>query len=249
MSLVSVGRGSPAIARVLVVVPARDEEELLGRCLRALGRARARLGARRPDVRSHTVVVLDSCTDGSAAEVAAHDCSGLEVRAASVGVARAAGVAAARSRWGRADAQRVWVASTDADSEVPADWLTAQVERADRGADLLLGGVRPDSGIASPDVLSAWEARDRALDRRQRVHGANLGVRLSAYDRAGGFPAVPEHEDVLLVTALRAAGVRESACPSVLTSSRSLGRAPGGFAGYLRRLSAHVAGPEAPPAG
>ncbi len=251
MTVTSLQPGGTGPAHVLVVVPARDEEELLGRCLRAVGRARRELGRRRPGVRSSTVVVLDSCADGSAAVAAAHDCTALEVRLASVGAARAAGVASGRAAIGRPP-HRVWVASTDADSEVPPDWLTAQVARAERGADLVLGAVRPDPATASPAVLAAWRARDRALDRRERVHGANLGARLSAYDRAGGFPRVPEHEDVRLVAALRRAGVREAAGPSVLTSARSLGRVAGGFAGYLRGLSADLepdAVAEAPPAG
>lgn len=251
MSLGATRREVPPVAHVLVVVPARDEEELLDRCLRSLDRARARLAERRPGVRSHTVVVLDSCVDGSAAVVAGHDCAGLEIRAASVGVARAAGVDAGRARWGQADPRRTWVASTDADSEVPGGWLTAQVGAADAGADLLLGSAHPDPVATPLAVLAAWRERDRALDPRARVHGANLGVRLSAYDRVGGFPPVPEHEDVLLVDALRRAGVPEDGCPTVVTSARTLGRAPGGFAGYLRELSARLtpAAQEAPPAG
>jgi hypothetical protein len=69
------------------------------------------------------------------------------------------------------------------------------------------------------------------------VHGANLGVRADAYLRAGGFATLPEHEDVDLVARLRAdprVDVRPSDAADVLTSGRTTGRTPGGYAGYLR---------------
>ncbi|MEP6745038.1 MAG: glycosyl transferase, partial [Gemmatimonadota bacterium] len=56
------------------------------------------------------------------------------------------------------------------------------------------------------------------------------------YLAASGFPLEPEHEDVHLVAHLRAEqGLREVASDRcwVLTSGRSVGRTPGGYAGYL----------------
>ncbi|MFQ6394185.1 hypothetical protein ACLMAJ_12065 [Nocardia sp. KC 131] len=47
-----------AIARVLVVVPVRDEERLLPACLTVLARAAARV-----DVPVRVQLVLDACTD------------------------------------------------------------------------------------------------------------------------------------------------------------------------------------------
>ncbi|MDQ1620699.1 MAG: hypothetical protein QOE19_3268, partial [Actinomycetota bacterium] len=52
------------IDRVGVVVPVRDEQELLPRCLDALEVAIARLTADR-GLPVSAVVVLDRCTDGS----------------------------------------------------------------------------------------------------------------------------------------------------------------------------------------
>ena len=58
---------------------------------------------------------------------------------------------------------------------------------------------------------------------------------LAAFEAAGGFPAVAEHEDVRLVEGLRASGVRIVASDrtQVLTSGRHVGRTPGGYAAYL----------------
>jgi hypothetical protein len=73
------------------------------------------------------------------------DVSGLStvtITSRNVGAARRAGTRAAlRGRAG--PARELWLARTDADSAVPADWLTVMVRAAGRGADLLLGTVLP----------------------------------------------------------------------------------------------------------
>jgi hypothetical protein len=110
------------------------------------------------------------------------------------------------------------------------------VAAARAGHDVLLGPVLPDPSGLSAAVLQEW----RRLHRRGawHVHGANLGVRLSAYLAAGGFPAVRTHEDVHLVEAVRRLGrsivVGED---PVVTSSRLAARAPDGFAHFLARLT------------
>ena len=54
------------VERVVVVVPVRNEERLLGRCLATVQHAADRVRAARPPVRVDVVVALDRCTDGSA---------------------------------------------------------------------------------------------------------------------------------------------------------------------------------------
>ena len=77
---------------VHVVVPAHDEEALLGACLASIADATARLVLHAPGVVARTTVVLDRCTDGSAAVAASYGVDTVVVDAGSVGVARAAGV-------------------------------------------------------------------------------------------------------------------------------------------------------------
>ncbi len=223
---------------VWVVVPAKNEEELLPRCLDALARAVARLEVRRRlDV--SVVVVLDACTDRSAEIVAGHPTiKALRIDAAAVGAARAHGLDTILRRTGAAQRARVWVASTDADTVVPEHWLLRQVEAAAEGLDLLIGSVEPDPADLDPDELVAWWARHTIPEGHDHVHGANLGFRLDAYAAVGGFEPVAVHEDVRLVQALRAAGVRWRATTQtqVLTSGRRWGRTPAGFAAYVRSL-------------
>ncbi len=223
---------------VHVVVPVHDEESLLAPTLEALARAGACVRQRHQGLAVRTTLVLDRCTDGSEAVARGHGADVVLVDAGCVGAARGAGLDRVAVLRGAAPAHRVWVASTDADTVVPDDWLLTQVERA-RHHDLLIGPVRPDPQGIGAGALAEWERRHPPGSFH--VHGANLGFRLSAYQAVGGFAPVPEHEDVLLVSALQAAGFRWSTGPGVVTSSRTAGRTPGGFAGYLAALSRDAA--------
>jgi len=227
-----------AVDRVLVVIPVRDEASLLGRQLGAVATAAAALRRTRPDVDVCTTVVLDSCRDDSAEVASAFpDVHEVTVEVANVGAARGIGVERARRhRPTRAD--RTWVACTDADSEVPVHWLTAQLALAARGFDLVIGTVWPDPTDSAPDRLARWWSRHTLRDDHPHVHGANLGFRLSSYDAVGGFRALTTGEDVDLVDRMRHAGVPWTAASRlpVLTSGRLVGRAPAGFADYLLSL-------------
>lgn len=228
------------IREVGVVIPARNEQQRIGRCLRALARSRALLRELRPEITIRTIVVLDRCTDATGAVVAANRVPIVHVAGGSVGVARAAGsahlLAGARSR-----ASQLWLASTDADSTVPPDWLAGMVEFAERGSDLVIGTALPMPGLA-PALERDWLAAHALRDGHPHVHGANLGIRADAYRAAGGWPHLPTGEDERLVEHALAAGVvptRTSAHP-VRTSTRFTGRAPRGFSSYLRGLAAHA---------
>jgi glycosyltransferase involved in cell wall biosynthesis len=228
------------VTDVHVVVPANDEEVLLPRALRSIARAVARLRRCRPGIRTHVVLVLDACVDGSR-EVAArhHDLTVVEVNHRCVGAARAHGVDVATADVGEPDAARHWMAGTDADCVVPGDWLVRQVMLADAGIDLVTGTVHPDEELDG-DALALWRALHQLGDGHPHVHGANLGIRLSAYREAGGFEPLAVHEDVRLVERVRSAGAACLATSSVhvRTSGRTQGRTPGGFADYLGVLVA-----------
>lgn len=227
-------RCATGLCAVAVVVPARDEEELVARCLASVAAARALLAVQRPEVAVAVVLVSDSSTDRTAEIARGHE--GVEVvvvDAGAVGVARAAGVRRALELLDGPDPASAWLACTDADSVVPEGWLLEQVLLAEDGADVVVGTVRPE-GLEG-DRLERWERTHPEGQPNGHIHGANLGVRLAAFEAAGGFPAVAEHEDVRLVEGLRASGVRIVASDrtQVLTSGRHVGRTPGGYAAYL----------------
>lgn len=237
------GAGSAhPLRRVAVVVPARDEEELLPACLDSIDAARSALRCRRPDVEVVVVVVLDRCTDGTAGVVAARGhVRGVWSDTGAVGAARAAGVAHALGDVPEDVRPATWIACTDADTTVPPQWLWRQVELAEAGSDLVTGTVVPTD--LPGGLFGRWRARHVLGEGHPHIHGANLGVRADAYLAVGGFAPEPVHEDVLLVEAVRAAGRPWVATDTtrVATSARRTGRVVGGgFAGYLRRLAADV---------
>lgn len=207
-----------------VVIPARDEEELIGRCLASVTRAAAMVRAR-----VHVVVVADGCLDRTVA--VARSFRGvrvLEVESSNVGAARAAGARSVLQRG--AD----WIANTDADSTVPLNWLAHQVDLEARGWDVMIGTVRPDFAELSVEQRAAWLSTHGDGQALGNIHGANLGVRASVYRSSGGYEELPEHEDVDLVARLQGARIIASDEAEVVTSARRFGRTPGGYARYLR---------------
>ena len=213
-----------------VVIPARNEEVLLGTCLDAVLCA-----ASHPLLAEEKVliiVVLDACGDRSA-EIAFERGIATEVSTAGlVGAARAIGAARVIEAGAR------WIACTDADTVVAPDWLAAQLGL---GADVVCGTVGVDDwSHHSPAVRRRYAENYLDADGHGHVHGANLGIATHAYERAGGFPPFAFDEDVALVRALQAIGanIAWSAAPRVTTSARAESRAPRGFARHLGLLAA-----------
>jgi glycosyltransferase involved in cell wall biosynthesis len=221
---------------VAVVVPARDEEQLIGRCLQSIMRARSRLLVDHPEVACRVVVVADSCVDDTARIAQAFP--GIRVvscAAGRVGAARSLGIRAVLADAPDPAAADCWIANTDADTVVPENWLSYQWQLAHRGADAMIGTVRPDPADLTPSEWQRWRAGHRPGHPNGHVHGANLGISARAYHLAGGFPAVAEHEDNLIIDRLRALGrtlIASDAC-EVVTSGRRIGRTPGGYASHL----------------
>ncbi len=226
------------ISTVGVVVPARNEQADIARCLDAVDVAVTHLrndSADPPDVR--VVIVLDSCTDGTAALADRPGVELVAVDAGCVGTARAAGAALLLA--GAVRPEQIWLANTDADSTVPSDWLLSMVSAARRVADVVLGTVVPGTGLDHV-ALRAWHDRHDLRAGHGHVHGANFGIRGDVYTALGGWPALCTGEDRYLAARALAHPsvhvVRTASIP-VHTSSRLIGRAPDGFARYLRALS------------
>jgi glycosyltransferase involved in cell wall biosynthesis len=227
--------------RAVVVVPAHDEADRLPSCLKAILTAAACA-----PIPVSTIVVLDACADDSAllAGQFGDDVHFVEVDAKNVGATRAAGFAHARSEFGieSADESRVWYATTDADSRVDPGWLVSQLS-AD--ADLVLGVVRVTnwryfSSSSINRYLTAYRAKTlRRGEGHGHVHGANMGFRADVYWDVGGFDPLASGEDVDLVRRFEEKGYRihRDAGLSVETSARRDGRAPKGFAAYLKSVS------------
>lgn len=223
------------LRQLAVVIPARNEEDLLPRCLESVQDAMAFLGRRRPELQASLTVVLDRTTDGSHRIVGqVPGAVSLSCQAANVGHARDLGVRHAVKR-ARLPQSSVWIANTDADSTVPQDWLYMHAKMAEAGWDVLMGTVQPQQSDLSEAALAAWFAAHRLGEGHPHIHGANLGFRADVYARLGGFRSQEVHEDRDFVRSAAAAGLRLVATDicRVTTSGRLNSRVRGGFADYL----------------
>lgn len=226
------------IEAIGVVVPARNEHLTVAECIASV------IASFPAGLACFVVVVDDGSSDGTAelAASALGSGTGAVVRTCgrNVGAARSRGVERALDELRTHQLGRTWLAFTDADSFVPGNWLERQLVHANSGIDAVAGLVRP-RGL-SPALQSAFDAKyARRIHGRfhRHVHGANLGVRASAYSAAGGFPPVQCHEDRLLWERLLAKGhpTVSDADLWVSTSARTQGRLRGGFAADLAALA------------
>ena len=225
------------IRRVAVIIPAADEEQRIGRCLAAVAAARRHLYHSSTSITVRTVVVLDGCQDRTA--MIAADSGGVQtiaITARSAGAARRAGARTALA--GAGSPSELWLANTDADSQVPVSWLSGMMAVARLGAHLVLGTVVPGQDLGSP-ARADWLRRHHLREGHPHVHGANFGIRGDSYLALGGWPPLATGEDTELARRAARTGhlrIARTASIPVVTSVRRDGRAPLGFATYLRRI-------------
>lgn len=226
------------IAAMGVVVPAHNEEDQLVACLAALTRAAARVG----HCTVHIVVVADACSDRTPEQARAWGATLIEIDARNVGAARATGMSELLRLTAHVSRGDVWLATTDADTVVPAHWLERQLAYAESGWDAVLGTVTVSDWPGQPPHLPAVFATHYAHGPgpHPHVHGANLGIRASAYLAVGGFKLLPTAEDHALLRALAEAGCQPLRANdlAVTTSGRRTARAPLGFSHLLNSLAA-----------
>ena len=234
-------------AAVGIVLPVRNEERLLSRALDALAIAGANV-----DVPCVTAVVLDCCSDKSSS-IARRWQRSLRRRGANhraivahsgrgnVGAARRLGADALLERW-RPIADRFWLATTDADTTVPAHWLSEQVQRHEAGVDVWTSRVTVEGWEGwRAGTAAEWQARYDV--ERGPIHGASLGMNGATYLRAGGFCELAHGEDrALYEAAVLAGGVAfHDRSVHVVTSGRRKARAPLGFSSALASIERTVA--------
>jgi cellulose synthase/poly-beta-1,6-N-acetylglucosamine synthase-like glycosyltransferase len=255
--------------RVIVAIPAKDEAVLLPECLHALCKQRDKQG--RPASRDTfgIVVFANNCSDDTAevarfaARHAPHDIRVVEARMppceAHAGGARRAAMDLAESWLRELKSYDGVIMTTDADSRVAPDWVSANLNAFAQGADAVLGSISLDEeGERLPAALHARGHLEEIYETllaeisalldpieenpwpyHSTISGASLAVARKVYIRVGGMPRVPLGEDKALVAALRLHDARIRFDPNVrvVTSGRVLGRAPGGVADTLRLRS------------
>ena len=212
------------------MVPAKDEEQLVGRCVHALA------GQHGVDSGAYEVIlVLDDCRDATRAEAlaAAARHPGLRlhlVEGPGLGVGRPHGL----------------IACTDADSAVDRRWVAVQLELAARGAAAIGGRIDilpEDLRLLSQRTLDARKlsgarrrmlaaGRGHGLAEHGYFSGASMSLSAELYRDIGGIEPVVALEDESLERTLLERGVAivRSNMVRVSTSGRTEGRAPRGLA-------------------
>ncbi len=224
-----------------VVVPARDEEELIGACIAALA---AQVGVAK---RAYEVVlVLDRCTDATEQRArAAAGAMTLHVLHAThhgVGHARRQGMDFAAERLPPTGL----IATTDADSEPAPDWLRTQLDAVTAGARAIGGRVEvglhdlPDAAVLRREADAAIRhaaLRGAGAREHHQFSGASIGVTAATYAQVGRLEPREALEDEGFERALHRHGVpiERLAAVRVTTSGRRIGRARRGLAVDLRR--------------
>ena len=150
------------------------------------------------------------------------------------------------------------ILTTDADAEVPENWIEANLRAIEAGADAVCGMavIDPLEALLIPPHLHDDDAREvaygRLLDeiesmilpdhadpwpRHTEDSGASIAITTSMLRNVGGVPFLPSGEDRALIEMLRLmdARVRHDPQISVVVSGRIEGRAHGGMADTIRR--------------
>ena len=236
-----------------VVVPARDEEGLIGSCLEAL--------ATQEHVAHHeyeVLLVLDRCTDET--EERARKVGGvhpslklhfLDGPGEGSGPARRVGMDAACARLLQVGRPEGLIACTDADTVAAPDWLAAQLRAVTKGAMAIGGRIELADDGSLPERVRRRHAEE---GRRRHEHllsdptgeaqhwqfsGASMTLTAAVYKEVGGLEPLTALEDEHLEKVLRHHDVPIHRLLSVrvTTSPRLVGRATRGLSNDLARMA------------
>ena len=240
--------------RACVVVPARNEEALVGPCLEALA---AQAGVESSEY--EVLLILDRCTDRT--EARARDIASdhprlrlhlLDGPGEGSGPARRVGMDAACARLLRVGRPQGLIACTDADTVVASDWLAAQLGALSRGARAIGGRIfLADDGSLPAHVTRRHAEQGRLRHERLlsdpdtggatqhwQFSGASLGLAAELYRQIGGLEPLATLEDEALEKILRGQHVPIERLLSVrvTTSPRLEGKARRGLSYDLSRM-------------
>lgn len=240
----------------VVTIPAKDEADTIEATLRAATRQTV------DPTRYEILLLANNCADDTAARARAFK-SAAPVRVierefsadlAHVGTARRLLMDVACERLHAVGRPHGLILTTDADTLVPTNWLTAFRRAFRPGIAAVAGYIAVDLRRVAPEIAhyqrqyeryeqlrnalaARWEPIAHEPASRHSTHtAANFAVRADAYRRVGGLPILWTGEDVAFYRRLLAHGLRVRHDPlvRVLTSGRLVGRVQDGLADGLK---------------
>lgn len=257
--------------RASVVIPVRNEAENLPTVIQALANQVDSKGDLLDPNNYEILLLANNCTDNtvevirrSAARYPLLQMQAIQVcipkEVAHVGKARQMVMDEAYRRLSMIGRQGRIIASTDGDTHVASNWISAFLNEFDQDVDAVGGRIITTQSRAADidSKVSLYYLRRIAhayitaqiecfLDpqthdcwpRHHQYYGANMAISAEMYGHIGGLPLVKDEEDVALYRQLKLADakVRHSPDVRVFTSARQTGRATGGLAELLGTLS------------
>lgn len=241
--------------KVCVVVPARNEETLITACLESL--------ANQVEVSKseyEVILILDDCTDDTEKHARLVSEQYPEFRlqilygpGKGAGQARHLGMETACSRLLELGKPDALISSTDADTVVAPDWLSAQLKCAGDGAQAIGGRILLDTKDDITGTVFQWHSEmgqtryrnlltDSSADESPehwQFSGASMSLTAAVYKEIGGLEPRTALEDEQLERALRQRGIpiERPLSVKVKTSARLVGRASRGLARDLALAS------------
>ncbi len=251
-------RAPDSALRACVVVPARDEEDLIVPCLEALA---TQTGVRPLDY--EVLLILDRCTDET--EARARETAAVYSRlrlhllygpGEGSGPARRVGMDAACARLLEVGRPEGLIACTDADTIAAPDWLAAQLQAVSEGAKAIGGRIELADDGSLPEHVPRRHAEQGRL-RHERLlsdpdtkgqaqhwqfSGASLTLTAAVYREIGGLEPLPALEDEGLERVLieRHVPIERLLSVRVTTSPRLVGRASSGLSSDLARIALNL---------
>lgn len=252
--------------RLSVIVPAKDEETMIGITLEAL-RSQVDDQGRAIDPAIYEVLVLaNNCSDDTYQKCLSYQQQYPEFRLAveyrdiaaeiaHIGTVRRMLMDAAYSRLVSTAGERGIIISTDADSEVDPTWIYHILQEMEKGVDVVGGRILPKN---TPKLSKIHHLRDvkyrflrtrleSELDpcftnpwpRHFQCFGPSMAMTCGIYVLAGRLPAIPYLEDEEFRKALIRvdAKFRHSTKVRISTSARFDGRVAFGFSVQLQKWS------------
>lgn len=253
------------VCESVVVIPARNEEDWLTRCLSSLATQQ-----RVPLETFEIILLLNNCTDRSLARAISfatqHPHLAIHIverhlpeEHANIGTVRKMLMDEACRRLIETRKAEGAILTTDADTFVDREWIVRNLEELSRGVDVVGGRIAlPGKEIRCLEskirrsyfwdvvygmLLSKLEAELDPVPwdpwpRHHQSFCGSLALTSQIYRKIGGLPAVTNLEDIALCHAVLKAGgrIRHSNEVKVWTSARLCGRVLVGLSSHLQNF-------------